>query len=208
MPRLRQLEHARRGGAHTGASVRNRLSKGGAASKCARRSAGARLHRHFGVRPRARRRTHQGHGRADRRRSGHRQIDASAGSRGQPLRARSRAVRFGRGEQFADQAPRRPARRQGRKSAAVYRDLGGGRDRTREGVRGETSDRRLDPDHADRSRPERGGQRFAGAGGDGAVYAVCEGYRHDGHDRRTRHQGRRDRGTARARTHRRHGAVL
>ena len=158
MRRLRRLEHDQRG---TGGASRRPLRAAhqpqgprhqtrDAARR--RRGSAAHRHRHRRVRSRGRRRLRAGIGRADRRRSGHRQVHLADRGGGQARLARqARGLCLGRGSDrpgaHARRTPR-PRRRAGRADGRNQRRgrAGDAEGRPAPGPRG----RGFDPDHVDR----------------------------------------------------------
>ncbi len=210
MPVVRRVEHARsiRGAA------RARRRPGGtrrAAGSCRTPRRGARNaleHRLRGVRPRAGRRPRPGLGDTDRRRTGHRQVDAAPAMRGGARPGPGRPVRDRRGIRAPGGRTRAPARLGRRQPQAGRRDGRRAHRRTRgRGGRG-SARHRLDPDHDRGRRRVRTRGRDAAARVDGEPRAPRKGERHCRAPDRPRDARGRHRGPARARAHGRHGALL
>ncbi len=153
--------------------------------------------------------------RADRRRPGHRQVDAAAAGAVAAVGDEEDAVRQRRGVGRADRAARAAARRRRRAASAASATCGcsprSTSRRSRRAIDARAARRRgdrLDPDPVFRRADVGARLGRAGARVRGAADAHREAARHDDHPRRPRDEGGHARRAARARAHRRHGAVL
>ena len=144
----------------------------------------------------------------DRRRAGHRQVDAPAAVRGGAREGPARALRDRRGIRAPGRRARAPARRRGGQPRARRRDRGRAHPRARDRGGRARPRHRLDPDHV--GRRTRGGarRRHAASRVHGEPRAARQDDRHLRAPDRPRHARGLDRGSARARAHGGHGALL